>query len=197
MQIQRLGLEGPAVIKTEMTKDDRGGFARAFCASTMDEAGFESHVNQANCSVTSRAGTVRGVHFQAPPHAEQKLVRCIRGSVLDVVIDLRPESPTFLQSEAVELSQTNCLAMLVPQRFGHLIQTLCDDCELLYLVSRPHTPGAEGGLRWDDPALGLQLPLDVGCISTKDASWPMFDEQADRLLAEMSVDNASVRRALR
>lgn len=122
---------------------------------------------------------MRGFHFQFPPHAEQKFLRCIRGSLVDVVVDLRPESPTYLQWDMIELSEQEDAALLIPERCCHALQTLQDNTEIFYLVSAPYTPKAEFGLRWDDPLLNIKWPLKVSNISSKDAAWPhLMDSQA-------------------
>jgi dTDP-4-dehydrorhamnose 3,5-epimerase len=133
-------------------------------------------VAQANVSFNHRAGTVRGMHWQQPPHAEPKLVRCTRGAVLDVVVDMREHSPTRLQHVAVQLSEHNRRALYVPPYFAHGYQTLVDGSEVVYQVGGEYVPGAERGLRHDDPALGIDWPLPVSVISAKDRAWPLLDE---------------------
>lgn len=127
---------------------------------------------QCNLSFNHRAGTLRGMHYQAPPATETKLVRCVRGAIFDVIVDLRPNSPTFLQHVGVELTAENRRALYVPELFAHGYQTLTDDTEVLYMVGEFYTPGAERGLRYDDPALGIAWPLPVSAISEKDLAWP-------------------------
>ena len=174
MIISTTAIEGPAIIDLEQRSDDRGFFARAFCIEEFGAAGLPTDVEQCNLSGNYRAGTLRGLHFQIAPHPEAKLVRCIRGAIVDVIVDMRPDSPTRLQHIAVELTADNKRALLVPPYFAHAYQTLQDDTEVLYQVSGSYAPEAERGLRYDDPALGITWPLPVNVISTKDASWPLI-----------------------
>jgi dTDP-4-dehydrorhamnose 3,5-epimerase len=171
-------LPGPAIIDLEVRSDDRGGFARTFCRREFLDAGLDPAVEQCNLSFNYLAGTVRGMHWQAPPHAEPKLVRCTRGAIVDVIVDMRDDSPTRLQHVAVELSAQNRRALYVPAFFAHGYQTLTDEAEVAYQVGGAYTPSAERGLRHDDPALGLTWPLPVSMISDKDASWPLLDSTA-------------------
>ena len=168
-----LGKSGPQLISRHRMSDDRGHFSRLFCADELLQAGWSAPIAQINHSVTSRAGTVRGLHFQREPHAEMKLVSCVRGAVFDVAVDIRPGSPTRFQAFTAELSTDNGLAMLLPQGFAHGFQALSDDCELIYLHSAPHRPGSEAGLRHDDPALAIAWPLPVTLVSQRDASLPL------------------------
>lgn len=177
MIITSAAVEGPAIIDLELRSDDRGFFARTFDVAEFAVAGLQTVVEQCNLSGNYRAGTLRGMHFQIAPHPEAKLVRCIRGAILDVIVDMRPGSPTRLQHVAVELTADNKKAFYVPPYFAHAYQTLSDDTEVLYQVSGSYEPSAERGLRYDDPQLGIEWPLPVSVISTKDASWPLI---ADR-----------------
>jgi dTDP-4-dehydrorhamnose 3,5-epimerase len=161
-------LKGAFVIDLERREDSRGFFARGFCRK-----GFEAHdlkptIAQANVAHNIRKGTVRGMHFQFPPAAETKLVRCTRGAILDIIVDLRPESPTYLQHIKIELNEDNQRALYVPERFAHGYQTLSDNTDTSYQVSEFYTPSAEGGLMYNDPKLGLKWPLPVSVISDKD-----------------------------
>lgn len=174
MIISRTAIEGPAVVDLEQRCDDRGFFARTFCIDEFGAAGLPTAVEQCNLSGNYRAGTLRGLHFQIAPHPEAKLVRCIRGAIVDVIVDMRPDSPTRLQHIAVELTADNKRALLVPPYFAHAYQTLVDDTEVLYQVSGSYEPTAERGLRFDDPALGITWPLPVEVISAKDAAWPLI-----------------------
>jgi len=182
MIISKTAIEGPAVIDLDLRSDDRGFFARTFCIEEFGAAGLQTVVEQCNLSGNYRAGTLRGMHFQIAPHPEAKLVRCIRGAIVDIIVDMRPESPTRLQHVAVELTADNRRAFYVPPYFAHAYQTLTDDTEVLYQVSGSYEPSAERGLRHDDPALGIQWPLPVSVISAKDASWPLI---ADRDVREL------------
>lgn len=167
-------LGGAFVIDPEFREDERGFFARTFCQHEFAAHGLKVDVAQANLSFNHRAGTLRGLHFQRPPAAETKLVRCTRGAIVDVIVDLRPGSPTYLQHVAVELSEDNRRALYVPELFAHGYQTLTDGAEVTYQVGEFYTPGAEGGLRYDDPRLGIAWPLPVTVISDKDAAWPLL-----------------------
>jgi dTDP-4-dehydrorhamnose 3,5-epimerase len=130
---------------------------------------------QANHSHNVRAGTLRGMHFQTPPHGEVKLVRCVKGAIHDVIIDLRPDSPSYGRWEGFDLTETNGRMLYVPAGFAHGFQTLRDATEVVYHISYPYTPAAAGGLRWDDPALAIDWPLPVAAISPRDAAWPDAD----------------------
>ena len=188
MIINRTPIEGVAIIDLELREDDRGFFARSFDSSEFAAAGLEPVVDQCNISFNHKAGTLRGMHFQIAPHPEAKLVRCIRGSLVDVIVDMRPDSPTRLQHVAVELSAANRRSFYVPPYFAHAYLTLEDETEVMYQVSGSYAPAAERGLRWDDPALGIDWPVPVTTISTKDASWPLLD--ADGQLQYREVASA-------
>lgn len=172
-------LAGAYVIDLERRSDDRGYFARTFCAREFAAHGLDPRVVQANLSGNHRAGTLRGMHLQLPPTGEPKLVRCIHGAIWDVIVDLRPESPTYLRHFGVELTAGSHRALYVPQRFAHGYQALTDGAEVLYLVGEYYTPATERGLRWDDPALGLEWPLPVSELSPKDAAWPLLGEGSE------------------
>src|SRR5258705_9030384 len=169
-------LKGAFIIELERREDNRGFFARAFCQKEFDAHGLKPMIAQANVASNHLKGTLRGMHFQFPPAAETKLVRCTRGAILDIIVDLRPESPTFMRHIAVELNADNQRALYVPERFAHGYQTLCDTTDTSYQVGEFYTPGCEGGLRYDDPRLGLTWPLPVAVISDKDRVWPMLSE---------------------
>jgi dTDP-4-dehydrorhamnose 3,5-epimerase len=139
------------------------------------EHGLVDRVVQMNLSYNRLAGTLRGMHFQHAPYAETKLVRCIRGAIYDVIIDLRPDSPTYKRWIGVTLTAANRLALYVPEGFAHGFQTLEDDTEVFYQVSQYYTPSAEGGVRYDDPAFGIEWPLPVTEMSEKDKRWPLFN----------------------
>ncbi|HXV94325.1 MAG TPA: dTDP-4-dehydrorhamnose 3,5-epimerase [Pseudonocardia sp.] len=176
MLIHTTPLAGSALIELKKLEDDRGFFARAFCRQEFIEAGLEPAVEQCNISFNHHAGTLRGFHYQLEPNAEAKTIRCYRGAIYDVIVDLRAGSPTYLQHFGAELSEENRLAMHVPKGFAHAYLTLTDGAETLYQVSTPYTPGAERGLRWDDPALGVEWPVEVKHVSAKDAAWPLLSE---------------------
>jgi len=169
-------LDGSWVLELELKTDDRGGFARAFCRRELEERGLEGEIAQINLSYNHRAGTIRGMHFQRPPAAETKLIRCIFGRIYDVIVDLRSESDTFGRAFGIELSAENRKALYVPERFAHGYQALTDGAEVLYSVTEFYAPGREGGFRHDDPAVGIDWPLPATVVSSKDASWPDFDQ---------------------
>lgn len=166
------------LIELEPRGDERGWFARSYCQRAFEGAGLPGKWVQQNVSRTAQQGTVRGMHFQRPPHAEDKLVRCLQGAILDVIIDLRPHSPTYLRHEGFELTEDNMRQLFVPKGFAHGFQTLTPDCVVTYLVSEFYTPEAEGGVRHDDPLFGIRWPLPVSQTSDKDASWPLLDPSA-------------------
>lgn len=174
MTFQETGLQGAFVIGLDRLEDERGFFARAFCAREFAKLGMRPQVAQANLSFSHLRGTVRGMHYQVPPAVEPKLIRCIRGAVWDVIIDMRPDSPTFLRHIGVELSADNRRALYVPEGFAHGNQSLTDDAELFYLVGDYYAPANERGVRHDDPAVGIEWPLPVTRISAKDRNWPLL-----------------------
>lgn len=175
MQFTETALKGAFLVDLETRHDDRGYFARTFCAREFEEHGLQAAVAQCNLSVSYQAGTLRGMHYLASPAQEAKLVRVCRGAIYDVIIDLRPDSPTYCRHIAVELTDRNRRALYVPPSFAHGFQTLTDDAEVLYQMSDFYTPGLERGLRYDDPAFNIQWPLPVSVISEKDASWRYLD----------------------
>ncbi|MCK9532431.1 MAG: dTDP-4-dehydrorhamnose 3,5-epimerase [Gammaproteobacteria bacterium] len=172
MRFTETELPGAFIIDIQPLEDERGFFARGFCERELAEHGLIPRVVQANISFNRRKGTLRGMHYQVAPHEEAKLVRCTRGALYDVIVDLRPESPTYLQWTGVELTADNHRALFVPQGFAHGFQTLQDNTEAFYQVSEFYTPTAERGLRHDDPAIGIHWPLAVASISAKDTAWP-------------------------
>ena len=154
--------------------DDRGFFARTFCADALRARGLECNFPQHSMSYSGHRGTLRGLHFQRTPHAEVKIVRCLQGSVWDVLVDLRPESPTLCQWQAFELSAVNRHQLYVPKGFAHGFQALTGDVEMSYLISENYVPAAAAGVRFDDPAFGITWPLPITAMSEKDRSWPDF-----------------------
>lgn len=175
MKFHASPLEGVLLVEQERHGDSRGFFARSFCEHEFEEAGIESRFVQINNSLSSRRATLRGFHYQLPPAAEVKVVRCVRGALWDVVADLRPASPTFGRWFAAELNAENRLMMIVPRGCAHAFLTLTDDVEVFYLVSDAYAPALERGLRWNDPWLSVDWPLQPAEISAKDAAWPDFD----------------------
>src|SRR5215813_8661293 len=178
-------LSGAYIIDLEPRPDSRGFFARAFCQNEFDAHGLKPVIAQANVAFNHRKGTLRGIHFQFPPAAETKVVRCTRGAILDIIVDLRPESPTFLQHIAVELNEDNHRALYVPERFAHGYQVLADKTETSYQVGEFYTPGCEGGLMYNDPRLGLSWPLPVTVISDKDQAWKTLAIQEEEVKKRM------------
>ena len=180
-------LRGAFVIDLERREDSRGYFARAFCQHELADHGLKPVIAQANVAFNNVAGTLRGMHFQYPPKAETKIVRCTRGAILDIIVDLRPESSTYLQNVAVDLNEENGRALYVPERFAHGYQTLADRTETSYQVGEFYAPETEGGLAYDDPRLGLEWPLPVATISEKDAQWEPLDVVEPELRRRMAV----------
>jgi dTDP-4-dehydrorhamnose 3,5-epimerase len=176
MKFTETALKGAFIIDLEPRSDDRGFFARSFCQKEFEAHGLKTSIAQANISFNYRKGTVRGLHFQFPPAAETKFVRCSRGAIVDVIVDLRPESPTYLQHVAVELTAENRRGLFVPERFAHGYQVLEDNTETTYQVGEFYTPSAESGLRYSDPRLRIAWPLPPSEMSDKDARWPLLDE---------------------
>lgn len=192
MLFSELNLKGAFILELERREDARGFFARAFCQEEFKQHGLKPVIAQANLAFNRRKGTVRGMHFQYPPHAETKLVRATRGAILDIIIDLRPESPTYLQHVAVELSDYNGRALYVPERFAHGYQALADGTETSYQVGEFYAPASEGGLSPFDPRLGLRWPLPVSVVSPKDAAWKPLDEVQAELRGRMAVAGRTV-----
>jgi dTDP-4-dehydrorhamnose 3,5-epimerase len=166
-------------IERQRMGDARGFLSRLFCAEELESAGWTKPIAQINHTFTAKRGTVRGMHFQHPPHAEMKLVTCIRGEVWDVAVDLRSGSKTFLEWHAEPLSAENQCALLIPEGFAHGFQALSGDVELLYCHSAPYTASAEGALNATDPRLGIAWPLPIAELSARDARHPMLDETFD------------------
>ncbi|MGE0724198.1 MAG: dTDP-4-dehydrorhamnose 3,5-epimerase [Alphaproteobacteria bacterium] len=172
MRFHALPLDGAWIIEAEPLADARGTFTRLWCAETFAARGLVASFVQANLSTNARAGTLRGLHWQEPPHAEAKLVRCLSGRIHAVIVDLRPGSATRRRWHAVELSAGDGRQLYVPEGFAHGFQTLTDGVEVSYLVSAAHAPAASRGARWDDPALAIVWPLPVSTISDRDRAWP-------------------------
>ncbi len=175
MRLLGTAIAGAFLVELDRHEDDRGFFARAWDTTEFADAGLAPQLAQASISRNTRAGTLRGMHFQRSPHEEAKLVRCVRGAIFDVALDLRPDSPTYLRSHGVELTHENGRALYVPEGCAHGFQTLVDDTDVLYLISRPYVPEAAAGVRWDDPAFGIAWPdVVVRTMSERDRSWPDF-----------------------
>ncbi|CAG7857033.1 dTDP-4-dehydrorhamnose 3,5-epimerase [biofilm metagenome] len=180
-------LKGAFIIDIDKREDSRGFFARVFCQREFEGHGLKSIIAQSNIAFNLRKGTLRGMHFQYPPAPETKFVRCTRGSILDIIVDLRPESDTFLEHVAVELSEDNHRGLYVPERFAHGYQVLRDNTETSYQVGEFYAPGVEGGLLYNDPQLGLEWPLPVSEISDKDKVWNSLDNIKEEMIQRMSI----------
>lgn len=174
MKFNDTTLPGAYLIELEPSRDARGSFARTFCEREFAAHGLETRFVQHSVSTTAQRGTLRGMHFQREPHGEAKLVRCVRGCVYDVMVDLRPGSKTFGRWEGFELNDQNGRALYLPQGLAHGFQTLSDDIELSYLISAFHDAGSAAGYRYDDAAFGIEWPLPVVSIAEKDLAWPAF-----------------------
>jgi dTDP-4-dehydrorhamnose 3,5-epimerase len=171
-----LPLSGAFRIELDRLQDDRGFFARSWSEREAAAHGLNPRVAQCNVSFNRRRGTLRGMHFQAPPHEEAKLVRCTRGALLDVIVDLRPGSDTFRQWAAFELTEENGTAIYVPEGFAHGFQTLVDETEVLYQMSAFYVEALQRGVRWDDPAFGIRWALPDPIVSARDAAFADFDK---------------------
>jgi len=168
-------LKGAFSIEIEKREDERGFFARAWCKKEFEDYGLTSHLVQANIAFSRKKGTLRGMHYQAPPYEEAKLVRCIKGVVFDVIIDLRPDSPTYTEWFGLQLTLDNYKMLYVPEGFAHGYQTLANNTEVLYQVSQFYSPESERGVRWDDPAFAIEWPEPNDLvISEKDKNWPDY-----------------------
>jgi dTDP-4-dehydrorhamnose 3,5-epimerase len=174
---RELPLAGAFVLEPERREDERGFFARTFCQRELEAHGLDPHVAQCNLSFNRRRGTVRGMHYQAAPAEEAKLVRCVRGAIFDVIVDARPGSPTLGRHATVEVTAENRLALYVPPGFAHGFQTLADDTELYYQMSAFYAPELSRGFRFDDPELAIEWPLPVAMISERDRALPPFAER--------------------
>ncbi|WP_193335481.1 dTDP-4-dehydrorhamnose 3,5-epimerase [Devosia beringensis] len=167
-------LQDAKLIDIEPRADDRGMFARTMCRDEFLAHGIDVTFVQQNMSISAKKGTLRGMHLQLEPYGEDKFIRCVKGAIHDIIIDMRPHSPTYRRHEGFELTARNFRELFVPRGFAHGFLTLSDDAEVSYLVSSPYHPGAEIGLRYDDPALALHWPAPISTISDKDRSWPLL-----------------------
>ena len=177
MTFHETPLSGAYIVTPSPRQDSRGWFMRTFDKTAFAEIGFRDAWMQMNHSMTQQAGAIRGMHFQHPPHAEVKLVRCVAGRVYDVIVDLRAGSPTFLQWFAAELSAENRQMLFIPRGFAHGFQTLMPDCQLIYCHSEPYAPNAEGAVRYNDPRLDITWPLPVTDVSERDATHPFLTDR--------------------
>ncbi len=178
MIITPLEIAGAFQVDIERSEDERGFFARCFCRDDWQEIGVDFPVVQCSISGNRSRHTLRGLHYQAAPHGETKLVRCTAGRLWDCIVDLRPESPTFLQWQATELSATNRRALLIPQQCAHGFLTLEDETEVFYMISAPYEPRSARGVRWDDPAFKIDWPAPPAVISTKDRTYAGFQKES-------------------
>jgi dTDP-4-dehydrorhamnose 3,5-epimerase len=167
-------LDGAWLIDLEPRGDNRGFFARLWCRQELAEQGLDTQISQESLSFNRRRGTVRGLHFQRPPHEETKIVRCTHGAIFDVIVDLRSQSPSYLRWQGFELTAQNRRALYVPKGFAHGFQTLTDNAEIVYQISEFFAPNSAGGYRYDDVAFGIAWPLPVAVISERDLNWPEF-----------------------
>jgi len=169
-----LEFEGLWLVRMERAADERGWFARSFCADEFVRHGLSPRVSQCSVSYSRRRGTLRGLHWQEAPHAEAKLVRCVRGRLFDVIVDLRRDSASFARWTSVELAAETCVAVYVPEGMAHGFQTLEDDTEVLYQMSAPHHPASERGIRWNDPRFAIAWPIPDPVLSERDRTRPDF-----------------------
>ncbi|SFK09515.1 dTDP-4-dehydrorhamnose 3,5-epimerase [Methylocapsa palsarum] len=176
MLFRELVLPGVFLIEPEPHRDARGAFARVFCAESFAKQGLVSQFSQCSVSANTQGGTVRGMHYSAGPDAETKLVRCVSGSIFDVVLDLRPQSATFRQSVAFILTADDHRLLYIPAGFAHGFQTLTDDASVLYLIDRPFVAEAARGVRWNDPAFAINWPRPVSVISERDLNLPLLGD---------------------
>ncbi|MDG1279235.1 MAG: dTDP-4-dehydrorhamnose 3,5-epimerase [Algoriphagus sp.] len=167
-------LKGAFILEIKKLEDERGFFGRSWCAKELAAHGLKHDIKQANTSLSLKKGTIRGMHYQNDPFQETKLIRCTRGAIYDVIIDLRKNSPTYKQWVGVELTQDNYKMLYVPEDFAHGFITLEDNCEVSYLVTQFYTPGAEAGIRWDDPEFKIEWPMNPEVISEKDRNHPNY-----------------------
>jgi dTDP-4-dehydrorhamnose 3,5-epimerase len=175
MVFKETRLKGAFIIGLEKIADERGFFSRAWCRKEFETHGLNPNIAQCNLSFNAIKGTLRGIHYQIAPYEEAKIIRCINGKVYDVIVDLRPKSPTYLQWISFELSAENRTMLYVPENFAHGYLTLADNSEVFYQVSQFYSPGSEGGIRWDDPSVNIKWPkIPNLIISEKDKKWPNF-----------------------
>jgi dTDP-4-dehydrorhamnose 3,5-epimerase len=171
-------LKGAYIIELEPLQDERGFFARTFCKKDFEEHGLNPCIAQCNISYSKKTGTLRGMHYQVAPYEEAKLVRCTRGAIYDVMVDLRPESPTFKQWVAEELTAKNCKMLYIPEGFAHGYLSLEDNTMVFYQVSEFYHPECERGVRWDDPAIGIKWRASINIVSDRDRMYPNFNHKA-------------------
>lgn len=196
MLFEPLSIDGALSVRIEPVRDERGFFARTYCRNEFLAHGIQPDVVQASVSYNARQGTIRGLHFQWPPSTEGKLVRCVRGKILDVLVDLRPTSATYLGHDAVMLDEGNHDAVFIPSGVAHGFQTLVDTTEVLYQMADFYAPELATGVRWNDSAFGVSWPLPVSVISERDASYPAFDRarhEAELARRQVASSGAPIR----
>jgi dTDP-4-dehydrorhamnose 3,5-epimerase len=174
MIFEKTTLDGAFLIIQTPAADERGFFARTYCEDEFGEAGLETRFVQHSLSYNAKSGTLRGLHLQREPHAEVKFVGCTRGAIYDVIVDMRPHSPTYRQWQGFELTAENRNQLYIPRGFAHGFQTLCNDTEVRYLISDLYVPAAASGYRWNDPALSVRWPMRPTAMSDKDRVWPLI-----------------------
>jgi dTDP-4-dehydrorhamnose 3,5-epimerase len=172
-------IAGVQVVDLDRIEDDRGFFARSFCSEEFAQHGLAQSMSQCSVSFNTRRGTLRGLHYQAAPHDEEKLVRCTAGGIFDVVVDIRRDSPTFCQWYGAELTAANTRALYIPKGCAHGFITLSDATEVFYMISVSYQPGFSRGMRWNDPAFAIAWPVQPLVISARDAGYPLFDASSD------------------
>ena len=177
MQFTPTPIAGAFLIEPKRISDDRGFFARTWCADTLAKQGLNPGVVQINTAHNIKAGTVRGMHFQKAPHAEVKIVHCPHGAIFDVVVDLRPDSPTYCRWHGAELSKDNLLALYIPEGCAHGYQALTDGAVMTYLTSAPYAAQSATGARFDDPAFGIEWPREITVMSAADRGWPLISKE--------------------
>lgn len=175
MKFIKTPLLGVYIIELEKRTDDRGFFARTWCAEEFAKAGLKTNLVQQNMSFTTHSSTLRGMHFQTAPYSETKVIRCTRGKIYDVIVDLRPDSPTHTQWFGLELSAENYTMLYIPEGYAHGFVTLRDNAEVTYLVTAFYSPAADSGVRYDDPAFNIKWPVEIKHISEKDANFPDYN----------------------
>jgi len=174
MKFTKTGLSGLIVIDVERVEDERGFFGRCWCVEEFKREGLSTQMSQCSISFNLQSGTLRGLHYQDQPHSETKLLRCTRGAIFDVLLDLRPQSPTFKNWESFELSEDNCRMLYVPAGLAHGFITVKPNSEVFYQIDKPYVPEAARGVRWNDPEFSIAWPFEPKSISTRDSSYPDF-----------------------
>lgn len=177
MRFHHTDLAGAYLIQSDKHADERGFFARVFCERELSAAGLETRFTQINNAMSAQKGTLRGLHYQLPPAAEVKIVRCVHGAFWDIMVDMRPNSPTYQKWFGAELNADNRLLMYVPRGVAHGILSLTSDAEVIYLASESYAPDRERGVRWNDPAISIEWPTQPIVVSSKDSNWPDFNSK--------------------